>query len=104
MMGLPVLLARLMQKEAYQEAKQLVLNRLCEQIVLSTVDAQDAAKVLQRVGGMSAADARAVSEGVAKFAKDRGMLRFVMRVARKVAASEDKSVAAVHKIAGRMVA
>jgi hypothetical protein len=50
MIGLPVLLKRL-EMAAYQEARQLTLNRLCERITLSSADKDDTAILLERLGG-----------------------------------------------------
>jgi len=84
MMGLPVLLKRL-ERDAYQEARQLTLNRLCERIKLSGVDPDDAARILERTGGIPADIAQEVSGTIATLATDRGALKFVARVARHIA-------------------
>jgi DNA transposition AAA+ family ATPase len=104
-MGLPVLLKR-MEMEAYQEAKQLTLNRLCERVRLGPVEPTDAAKILERLGGVGAAEAKAAGTALARLADGRGALKFCVRVARMAAqeklAMADEVLKAASKLAAKL--
>lgn len=83
MMGLPVLLKRL-EMAAYQEARQLTLNRLCERITLASADKEDTAILLERLAGLALAVAREAAPRVAAMAVGHGSLKFVARVCRRL--------------------
>jgi hypothetical protein len=105
MMGLPVLLKRL-EMAAYQEARQLTLNRLCERITLGCAEKEDVAIILERLGGLSAEVAREACGRVAALAVGHGSLKFVARVCRRL--RRDLTAAAdaedVVKIAAKVAA
>jgi DNA transposition AAA+ family ATPase len=103
MMGLPVLLKRL-EMDAYQEARQLTLNRLCERIRLHGVEPSDAAKLLQRVSGVSAEVAQSASIPLAAMASTRGALKFCSKVSRRVARDGATDADAILKIASKVAA
>ena len=102
-MGLPVLLKRL-EMAAYQEARQLTLNRLCERITLHGVERQDAALLLNRIGGVAMDDARNVSIPLASMAAGHGALKFVARVARRVARDGVDNPEMILKLAAKVAA
>lgn len=102
-MGLPVLLRRL-EKDAYQEARQLTLNRLCERITLHGVEKQDAALLLHRMGGVSMEIAKEVSVPLASMAAGHGALKFVARVARRIARDGAESSDTILKLAAKVAA
>jgi type II secretory pathway predicted ATPase ExeA len=83
MIGLPVLLKRL-EMAAYQEARQLTLNRLCERITLQSADKEDTAILLERLGGLAVAVAREAAPRLAAMAVGHGSLKFVARVCRRI--------------------
>lgn len=101
MLGLSVLLKRL-ELAAYQEAKQLTLNRLSERIRLMDVDPSDAEKLMTRIGGLSAAIAREVGRPLAAMSKNRGALKFVHLVARRCRRDGLETADDVLKAAGRI--
>ncbi len=104
MMGLPVLLKRL-EMTAYQEARQLTLNRLCERITLTGADRDDTAILLQRLGGLPAEVAREAAARVATMAAGHGSLKFVARVCRRIRRDADAPDAeAVTKLAAKVAA
>lgn len=102
-MGLPVLLKRL-EMDAYQEARQLTLNRLCERIRLHGVEPSDAAKLLLRIGGVPAAVAQSAGIALAAMAAARGALKFCAKVARRVARDGAADADAILKLAAKVAA
>lgn len=103
LIGLPILLKRL-EYDAYQEARQLIHNRLCERISLAVVEASDAEKMLVRLGGMEPAAARAAAGALARMAQDRGALKFVYRVARRCQRDGAADAETALKVAGKLAA
>ena len=103
MMGLPVLLKRL-ELDAYQEARQLLHNRLCERIRLSHVEPADAEKLLIRLGAVTPAVAKAAAPQLAKMADGRGMLKFVCRVAKRLARDGAEDAESIVKLAAKVAA
>jgi DNA transposition AAA+ family ATPase len=103
MMGLPVLLKRL-EIAAYQEARQLTLNRLCERITLAKPDGEDVALLLSRIIGISLKEARAAAPAVAAMAATRGDLKFVSRVAKRCQRDDILTADDINKMASRIAA
>jgi hypothetical protein len=103
MIGLPVLLKRL-EMAAYQEARQLTLNRLCERITLSSADKDDTAILLERLGGVPADVAREVSARVAAMAVGHGSLKFVARVCRRLRRDGATDADTIAKLAAKVAA
>ena len=102
-MGLPVLLKRL-EMDAYQEARQLTLNRLCERIRLQGVEAQDAARLLERLGGVPADVAREGGTALASMAAGHGALKFIAKAARRVRRDGADTAEAILKLAAKVAA
>ncbi len=103
MIGLPVLLKRL-EMAAYQEARQLTLNRLCERITLASADKDDTALLLERLGGVPADTAREASPRVAAMALGHGSLKFVARLCRRIRRDGAADPDAIAKLAAKLAA
>lgn len=103
MMGLPVLLKRL-EMAAYQEARQLTLNRLCERITLSSADKDDTAILLERIGAVPAPVAREACARVAAMAVGHGSLKFVARVCRRMRREGAADADTIAKLAAKVAA
>lgn len=103
MMGLPVLLKRL-EIAAYQEARQLTLNRLCERITLAHPDPEDVAIILSRTIGIEIDAARQASKALAAMAQTRGDLKFIARTAKRCKRDEITNTDDIIKMASRIAA
>jgi hypothetical protein len=103
MIGLPVLLKRL-EMAAYQEARQLTLNRLCERITLASADKDDTALLLERLGGLPAAIAREACARVAAMAVGHGSLKFVARLCRRLRRDGATDADSTLKLAAKVAA
>lgn len=103
MMGLPVLLKRL-EIAAYQEARQLTLNRLCERITLAKPDPEDVAIILSRTIGIPIEVARAAAPATGAMAQTRGELKFIARVAKRCRRDEIHTADDINKMASRIAA
>jgi type II secretory pathway predicted ATPase ExeA len=91
-LAIGTLLKRL-EQNAYEEARQLTRNRLCERVTLSAPDAKETLSFLQR-RGVKFADAGEAKNCAAKLAEEsrtRGNWNFVNLVARKARKASMKS-------------
>jgi len=89
---------------AYQEARQLTLNRLCERITLASADKDDTTILLERLGGLALAIAREAAPRVAAMAVGHGSLKFVARVCRRIHRDGAADADAVTKLAAKVAA
>ena len=101
LMGLPVLLTRL-ELDAYQEARQIIHNRLSERITLTGAEPADVERLLARLGAIPPAAAKAAAPQVARLATGRGLLKFAVRVARRAAREGVAEADEVVKLAAKM--
>ena len=89
-LAIPTLLRRL-ESAAYEEARQLTCNRLCERVRLGPPDPSDIAKFLERRLSLEPAAARAYAKPLAEKAPNYGNWKFILlvtRAARKLAGKD----------------
>ena len=90
---------RRLETQAYEEARQLTQNRLCERIRLEAVEQGDVEKIVARRLGLPGGDGKKVAETICQAVRQAGgglaFVKLVCRKARKLAGKEAVAVETV---------
>ena len=89
---------------AYEEAKQLTLNRMSERIRFDGVDDTDVARLVERRLGLTGADAGGVARTLAAEARQFGNLNFVVSVCRRARRKAGKDAVTADHVAKAVAA